>query len=1089
MKRKIYVTIIFLLAVAASAHGQGFGAIVGTVTDPSGAVIPAATVTLRQTATGLQRSAVTNAEGYYVIPSLPPSNYDMEVNASGFQSFFQKGIGLQADQSLTVNAPLQTGSVVESIAVEAALLQVNTSTAELSQVVDEKRMADLPLNGRNAAELTLLVAGAAATPANGVNQGATKTFPQGVTISTNGSRQSEISYYLDGGNNEDEYTNINQPFPFPDSLQEFSVQTSNYSARYGQNAGGVVNVITKSGTNEYHGDAFEFVRNAAFNARNYFASDRDQLKRNQFGGTIGGPVQRDRTFFFAGYQRTAIRNTSVSNATVPTTSQLNGDFSALLDANDPNNPQHRVVNIVDPTTGRQFPGNRIPVDRFDQAALSLAKLLPVGGGSGQIFYVKPLTQDFNEAPFRVDHSFSSHDQLTGRYFYDRFTQAPQLNPNNYITYSDSSTIVSHNALLHETHLFNAALLNDTRFSYSRVGSNRAPPPGTLGMRDLGVNIYDAGIKGIQSIAARGFFSIGDDPPAQFVRNSFAWSDDVSWIHSGHSFYFGGSFDRSRIDIRNKTNTLGGFTFTSDVTNYALASFLLGYVRQFVQGSGQFIRGRDSFFGVYFQDDVRISRRLTLNVGLRYEPYIPWRSLDGRVMEFNPRNYYSGATSNVFVNAPPGLVFPGDPGVPQWGTTGDYRDIAPRLGFAYDVFGDGKTSLRGGGGIFYDSRVPGIVLNPWGSTTPFSTTLNVTQPKGTFSNPYLGMMNPFPAPAPPPRKIAFPQPVSVFTFDPNSKLIVPQIYNWNFTLERQIQPSWLARVGYVGSRARHLQEYIQFNPAVYAPGDNRPVDQRRVFQPFGLVGMYLHDVDSSYHALQASLEKRLSHGFTILANYTYSKSLDNTPYNQNVVSMNINLPDLSAIPWNMPDRHRMDYGPSNFDRTHRFVASYAWRLPTLTGRGRFSRSLVGGWEITGVLTAQTGGPLTILAGVDQSRTGLNADRAVLTGAPYGGNACGSMAPCVNYLNPNSFQLPAVGTFGTLGKGSLRGPGRFVWDTGIFKSILLPGERYRLQFRAEFFNVLNHTNFNDPNNSVSGAIPGQIVGAADPRIGQMALKLIF
>jgi hypothetical protein len=1079
-----------VLSLAVVTYGQGFGTIVGTVTDPSGAVIPSAAVMVRQAGTRLERSTTSNAEGYFVVPSLPPSTYEVEITAPGFQTFVQKNVTIQADQSVTINGLLGIAGTAETVSVSAAQPQVNTTTGTLSQVVDERRIVDMPLNGRNAATLTLLVAGAVQTPSDSVDQGPTKTFPQGVTISTNGSRQSQISYNLDGGNNEDEFTNINQPFPFPDALQEFSVQTSNYSARYGMNAGGVVNVVTKSGTNDRHGDLFEFTRNSALNARNFFAADVDQLKRNQFGGTAGGPLKRNRTFFFAGYQGTLIRNTSSKSVTVPTMANLDGDFSALLNPDDPANPQPgKVIRIIDPATGKPFPGNLIPVKSFDPAALAIAKRLPQVGGNGQFRYIQPLSQNFNEFLWRLDHSFSGQDLLTARHFVDRFTQAAQLDPGNLLTYADSSTIVSQNVLLDEQHIFRAGMLNDLRFSYSSVASDRTPPPDAPSMSSLGVNVFDGGLDAVQSISVKNFFTVGDDPPAQFTRSSFRWSDDVTWVHGRHSLSFGGSIDRSLVDVRNHTNQPGAYTFTSDVTKYAPAAFLLGQMNQFVQGSGQFFSNRNTFVGLYVQDDFHAGRRLTLNFGVRYEPFFPWHSQDGRIMQFNPTAYQNGTRSQVFTNAPPGLVFPGDPGVPMWGYTGDGASLAPRAGFAYDVRGNGQTSLRGGAGVFYDSRVPGITGQTWGSATPFSVTLNVAQPKGPFSNPYLGATNPFPAPSPPPANIAFPTPVSAYTFDASSKYVIPVIYNWNIGVEQQLAPSWLLRLAYVGSLGRHLNEYINLNPATYIPGSTLSTDQRRLFQPFGLIGMFLEDIDSSYNALQVSLEKRLARGLTILANYTLARSFDDDPFNQAVVSMNINLPNLSTIPWNMPGRHDMDYGPSIFDRTHRFVVSYIWSLPTGNRRSRFARELMEGWQLAGVTTAQTGTPVTVVAGADQSQTNLNADRAVMIGSPYGGRACGSTSPCVSYLDPAAFQLPPIGTFGNVRKGSLRGPGYFNSDVAVFKNFPVHGDRAQLQFRMEYFNVLNRANLNGPVNSVSGSGLGQILSAQDPRIGQLSLKMIF
>jgi carboxypeptidase family protein len=443
------------------SFGQGLGEFVGTVTDPTGGAVAGAKVTVTETGTGFSRTTATTAEGFYTFPSLRPAEYSLSVEAPGFRNFHQSGIVLAADQKANVNVKLDLGATSETVSVVAESIQVDTSTATMKQVVDEKRIVELPLNGRNAATLTLLVPGAVTAPSAGADQGQTKTFPGAVTISTNGSRNSQISYRLDGGNNVDEYTNVNAPFPFPDAVQEFSVQTSNYNAEYGQNAGGVVNIITKSGTNQLHGDAFGFLRNAVFNARNFFASSRDQLKRAQFGGVIGGPVYipgvyngKDRTFFFFGYQGTTIRNLQgAQSAFVPTPANLAGDFSALLDAANPANPLKRVTTVLDPLNGQAFPGNRIPTNRFDPAAIAVTKYLPQAVGDGSVFWAKPIVQNFNEEVARVDHSFNASDRLTGRYYAAKFYNQGIYNPQNILTYTDQANILSQNALIQETHVF------------------------------------------------------------------------------------------------------------------------------------------------------------------------------------------------------------------------------------------------------------------------------------------------------------------------------------------------------------------------------------------------------------------------------------------------------------------------------------------------------------------------------------------------------------------------------------------------------------------------------------------------------------
>lgn len=1103
------VTVLFsLLAVSRVADAQGLATLRGAVTDPSGAVVPSATATVTQVGTGFSRSVSTDSAGNYLFPSLQPSTYMLRVVAKGFRESVHSAILLQADQNVVVNVALEIGQSSQTVTVGAIPPQVDTTNGSLSQVIGRQSLVQLPLNGRNAASLVMLVAGAAPPPAGGGGalQGNSKEFPSQIAVSTNGTQEDQVSYQLDGGTYNDEFFSVNLPFPFPDALQEFSVQTSNYAAQYGQNSGGVVNIITKSGTNSIHGDAFEFVRNEVFDARNYFAARRDQLKRNQYGFTLGGPFVipkvyngRDHTFWFFGFQGTTLKDVgNTTSAFVPTVANLNGDFSAYLNASDPNNPLRKAVHVIDPLTGQPFPGNLIPVQRFDPAALGAEKFMPQPGGNGQVVFQSRIDQPENEVIARVDQSFGKADKFTGRMTWNNFQVAPVFNPQNILSLSGFSNMTSQNYLLHETHIFRPNLLNDLRLTYWRLKSSRGPAPGSPNVADFGVHgIFQTVPKTVDSVAASGFFSFGENPLAAFVRQGYALADDVNWVRGRHSLQFGGTVELSRFDLVNKFVEDGTFSFTSDVTNLALASFLLGNIRTFQQGGGEPANIRDVFSGVYAQDTFQVSPRLTLNFGLRYEPEIPWTETHNRFDYFKPANYYAGVHSQVFVNAPVGLLFYGDPGVPRRiGWESDLNNVMPRFGFSLDVFGDGKTAIRGGSGLFYDTRIGGAYTNTLvGAVSPFAPFIQVTQPAGPFSNPYLGITNPFPAVQPPPKDVAFPRPLgggngAVPTVDTSHKNIVtPLIYNWNLTIEHQVAAGWLARVGYVGGHGSHIRELVNLNPAVYIPGSKLSTDARRMFQTYSNINQTTMDVTSSYNSLQVSLEKRflrtgIVNGLTLLANYTYGKSMDDLPLNAGTEGTGI-----STIPWTMPEeRHRFDYGPSDFNHTHILVVSYDWPLPAFQNFDRVARLLIGNWEYTGVFTANSGFPMTVVAGKDQSQTGLGADRGVKIGTPKGPGACGSKSSCVNYLNPSSFELPAIGTFGNVGKGSISGPGLVDWDMGLFKNIPL-GERFNLQFRAEFFNALNHANFNNPSTTVSSGGFGAITGAGDPRIGQLALKLLF
>jgi hypothetical protein len=469
-----------------------------------------------------------------------------------------------------------------------------------------------------------------------------------------------------------------------------------------------------------------------------------------------------------------------------------------------------------------------------------------------------------------------------------------------------------------------------------------------------------------------------------------------------------------------------------------------------------------------------------------------------VERFRPSDFYAGVRSKTYPNAPPGLTFHGDAGFPPSGSNGDYNNVAPRVGFAWDVFGDGKTSLRGGAGVFYDQRRASIYDNTWGTKTPFSTTLQLTQPQGGFSNPYLNLVDPFPAGPPGPASV-FPQPVGAFSY--SQRETTTETYAWNLTLERNLASNWLARLAYVATRGTHIIRNLQLDPAIYAPGVDSSgkalsttanTDARRLFAPYyGLINQYSPDGNSPYQSLQASLNKRLSQGFTILATYTFSKVLDDmsVPSVSAGGLLTTNIVQGAAaptLPWYTPNGSKFDYGPAVFDHSQRLVVSYVWELPWRKAPGALLRKLGQGWQLTGIVQAQTGDPLTVLTGRDNSLTGLNQDRGQLTGQPLDRRA--NADPVLAFFNTAAVTQNPIGSFGNIGKGTLRGPTLFSLDMGAFKSTSIR-DRITVQFRAEFFNTLNRANFNDPNITVTAPSFGRILAAQDPRIIQLGLKMIF
>ena len=1141
MKARIALPSLALLLFTLHSHAQGLGSIVGTLTDSSGASVASAEVTVTQTGTGFSRETTSNADGYFVLSSLSPADYTLAVKAQGFRSMRQT-LTLLANQTLTANLQLAVGAESQTIVVEGYSARVDTSTSTLAQVVEQERVTGLPLNGRNVAQLVLTVPGAVNAPNGGADQGATKTFPSAVTYSTNGSRQAQISYQLDGGNYVDEYTNVNQPFPFPDALEEFSVQTSNYSAQYGQNAGAVVNVVTKSGTNSYHGDAFWFVRNPAFNAQNYFATPttHDQIKRNQFGGTIGGPIVHEKLFFFAGYQRTEFRNLILGSSKVVGKSDISNFLSAPSASCSTCGGPFGTAGTIDPAVATML-GIDPATGAYlgSSAKFSLYGAIPTGSNP-TVPFTKPDIENYDSGMGRLDYSIGRSDRLTGRYEYDRFTKDPVFNPLALVTYTDATfSIVAQNALLHETHLFSKSLINDARFSFSREVSTRGPSPNAVSVAAFGVPMpFEPKPAAIQGIGVQGGFSFGDNPTGLFTRNNFTWSDDISWQKGAHDLRFGGSIERSHVDLNNQFNQPGIFGFgTQD--NYLFGGKSFGTYQLFLagilsdgsgtgngyalqQGAGEFKNNRNTFAGLYIQDNYHATRRLILNLGLRYEPALPWSDTGNRWAQVNLTGMAANVASKVYPNAPPGIFFasqngiPSDRGMPTNALNPSLKGFAPRVGFAYDLSGDGKTSIRGGMGIFYDSRVMGMLSNRFVDEWPFSpqfilSTSGNSAPSpgstaGSFSDPlctqpttkatlkcsgsqassYPKFPSPFPAPTNFPYSPPFNQ-IAV-TYDPSGTYHVPTEYEWNLTVERQLGEKMVGRAAYVGLHSINILETQNYNPgAVNNTGKastgstnllvNSASGGKFGTNTFSTVQADINDIQANYNSMQLSLERRVEHGITALVNYTYSKSLDDLPFGEGVSGFDTGY---SALPIGNPLRHQFDYGPSSFDHAHVFTVSYAWRTPSLKNSSAWARHILGDYEFAGIVSAASGRPITVLQGTEISGTGIGNDRGTLiAGAnPYSKNSCaGVAASCVSWLNPNAFQPtkvngvnnPAIfGTFGNIGKNPYRLPKTSNWDVQLSKYFSIT-ERVKLQLRGEYFNVLNHPNF-APESISTGTVNG-------------------
>jgi len=1081
MVRRVLLALPLLVAllVASPAHAQT-GQINGMITDNTGAVVPGATVRAVEAATGLSRDTVTGADGRYTFAAMRPTSYDITAELTGFRTSQRKGVLLQANENLTVNFAIEIGAIAESVTVAGQSPTVDVTSSTLSEVVDSKRIVELPLNGRDAAKLSTLVAGMVLQQ---VDQESGKTIPGALRLSTNGTESRQVSFRLDGTSHTDPYFQQNQPFPFPDALQEFSIQTSNYSAAQGNSAGAVVNAVTRSGTNDFHGGTFGYLRDRTFNARNFFSPEKDFLKRRQYGGFLGGPVQHSKTFFFAGWQGTDLQNVGTTKtATVPTAEQRAGNFGSTT--------------VRDPLTGQPFPNNQIPVARFDPASVNVLKYIPIPGADGRILIPRTIGQQDNQLVMKVDHQLGPKDQLNVRYFFDNFHNDPTYTEGNLLSYSNPTLAAGtrmQNIVGGWTRTISNTLLNEARIGYNHTFSRRFPPPGVPSMQDLGVRlpIYPA-LASISEINANNFFNIGDNLEASFYRPGIELNDRVTWNKGRHNLQFGGELQRYSVEIRNQFRRAGHFMFAGSSTTgtgNTLADFLLGQLSQFDQGTGEYKDYVVNYSSLFFQDDFKVNSRLSLNLGLRFESSPPWHEEVGRIEMFSLADYQNNVHSTVFPLAPRGETFRGDPGVPEDGTDPSSHNLAPRVGFAWDITGDGKTSLRGGGGAFYDQHRDGESGNGAVNAAPWNLRLSVVRPNGPFSDPYRGRndFNLITDQTIGTPQALFPTPVLIETLDQHYN--TPVTYNFNVALEREVAEGLLARAAYVGSRSRNGRFNVQLNPAIATiPGATTGnTDARRPFAADGIgqVNLQVQDRRSNYNGMQLTLSKRYSHGFQIASTYTLSKVVGDFGGERQLTGGEL-------IPYFMYQDPALMWGPLDQDHRHRFTTSWVWDLPGQSFSGPL-RWALGGWQWSGVMQYQTGRPFTVTSGTDNSLDGIGNDRAKLTGADYNAIPNTPCNNCVWYFNPAAFAANDLGTFGNVGKGAYYGPPLHVWDMGVSKNFHFTNTSY-VQVRVEFFNVFNQVNFDVPNTAVNNqATLGRITktdpNAGDPRILQFGLKVVF
>lgn len=1082
---RTYHVVSLMILTFGLAYGQTSTSLIqGSVSDSSGAPVPGVKVTATLTSTDTNYSSVTNSDGNYVLPNVRPGEYSVSFESPAFKRAVRNGVVIEVNQRARLDMTLQVGEVKESVQVSADVTNVDTYSAALNETVDTHRIVDLPLNGRQSLQLQTLLPGV--VPAAQGQAASLIAVNTNLTFSVNGSRPSGGMYTLDGGVNMDMYNNTPAAFPNPDAVQEFSILTNSYTAVYGGDPGATVNMITKSGTNSYHGELYEFFRNDVLNTRNFFAAGKPPLRKNQFGGNAGGPIIHNKTFFFGAYEanreRRGITN---SGSIVPTALERMGNFSQSRLAAGP---------IKDPLTGQPFPGNIIPASRLDPVAQKFtADFLPLPNLNGnQLTYNLSIPYIDDQFTGRIDHNLSDRSRLMLRYFYDDFHYT---NNDALLAFNSAYDWASHNAALSHQFTLSPTTTNSATLTFNRNTFIRSPlatsPDQTwaqLGCISC-IVVHPPSVPTDWNISINGGVGIRSSTAFFSYMQNWQFVDNFNKQIGNHFLSAGFTWLTARRNGREYFDASPVFSFdgTRSGSGNGYADFFLGLPISVVQNTILQSYTGKKVPAVFLEDDWKVNRKLTINAGVRWEPYLPLYERSNRLSAFRP-----GQQSTVYPTAPVGLVFPGDKGIPSTIVPNEWNKFGPRIGFAYDPFGDGKTSIRGGYGIFYDT--PRLVpYNSYPTRQPFSVGTTLSNPY-SLTDPYRGATNitsallnyvgGVPAGL---QTYQFVTPVGASSIDPN--FTNGYLQQWNLNLQREIIKNFVLTTAYVGTKGTHLQIPEEANPAPFIPGNcgssacstSGNINQRRIYQPYAGILNLVSNGNSTYHALQVSLKKRFSSGYTILTSYTFSKFIDMVADDGHGAT--------GAVLTN-PFNPFYDRGISDLNVTHRFVTSFLWELPIFRGSKGMMHNVLGGWQLNGIIFAQTGTPFSVTAGTNRSLSGGAGDRADLIGSgPVATYADQSRAQFIKkYFDTSRFALPALGTFGTAGRNILTGPAYFDVDASAFKTFRFT-ERVHLEFRWEVFNLLNKPNFGNPVGNFSSSAFGQITSAKDPRIMQVGLKLMF
>jgi Carboxypeptidase regulatory-like domain len=1069
-----------LIAGAVSAFGQSATAtIVGRVVDASGASVSGASVTAINTDTNERRNAPSDPDGSYIFPALAVGNYRVEAQLAGFKNFARTGITLEVNRNARVDIQLEVGAVTETVEVTGDAPVVDTFQVQMGALVDQRRVENLPLSGRNIYSLVSTLAGVRSVASEEVST------RNGNLVRANGSRLTHTSFTLDGGFNNSHWRNGGQASPNPDAVQEFNVITNNFNAEYGRSSGSVVSVVTKSGTNEFHGGLYEFLRNDKLNAKNFFESTVAPLRQHQFGGMLGGPVIRNKTFFFGSHERFRIRSSEFRNTAVPpTAAERLGDFSAAAAAQRP----------LDPTNNRQpFPNGLIPVSRFDPVARTVINRYIGLPNSGRFLETRqPRTSDQNQYVAKGDHLLNSQHKIFGTFFYlhnDEFAPFGNQAASNipeYTVYTPS--YYQYNAIVNHNWIPSPTFLNELRFTYTRNFYDD-PAFNNYTWSDWGSRIplaADFHKPYPPSFNVTGRFNIGKGNDHHGQRDdSFVFSENATHTRGRHNLKYGTFYAYERYNSKLSLTGAGALASTGSITANPLADFMLGRGATFRQTSGTLRAMRRFDWESFIQDDWKIHPKLTLNLGVRYELVPRFWSSRKDLQTFRP-----GVQSTLIPKAPVGMAFEGDPGVPRSMAPLDKNNLAPRVGVAYDVFGNGRTAIRAGFGIFYSH--PHADSATFIQNQPFQHDLTIFGIDNLI-DPYASSpfgRNPFPPTSKEinePLRVDFANPFFLYPLLGSwmdAEMTTPYAQQYSFAIEHQVLNDLSVQAAYVGNTGRKLQVMYDVNAPAFRPGAStvNNVNDRRPIQP-GIIGQ-LSKIDtasnSNYNSLQLSIERRFRQGFSITANYTWSKAIDE-----------ISDDPGSPVSYALADQRSRAYNrsASDIDLRHIFNITYVWELPTVRRWSWLGSHVLSGWQLNGLARITSGDALNILAGVDTNLDGITTnDRPNVIGNARLSADRSRQDKIARYFDTAAFQPVVTGALGTVGRNIMYGPGTINWDGSAFKNIRVT-ERHQLQFRAEFFNALNKVNLRNPVNALNSTTFGQIRTAGAPRVVQFALKYNF